>query len=149
MVEKIEFEGPAFYNGRPQKFEFNGDGTTVLAFFPGAFTGACTEEMCAFRDQMSDFETLDTEVVGISVDTPFALQEFADQNNLDFTLVSDQNTDIIQNYGLKAEFPGTGHKIAERAVFIIKDGKVVYRQVMDEPGNLPDLEALKQELKDL
>jgi len=129
MVEDVSFEAPAFSEGENQRFEFDGSGTTVLAFFPGAFTGPCTEEMCNFRDQMSEFKDLDTEVIGISVDTPFALEEFATQNDLEFALVSDQN--------------------AERAVFIVQDDEVVYSEVMDDPHNLPDFKALKRELEDL
>jgi len=149
MVEDISFEAPAFSEGENQRFEFDGSGTIVLAFFPGAFTGPCTEEMCNFRDQMSEFKDLDTEVIGISVDTPFALEEFATQNDLEFALVSDQNAEIAEQYGVQTEFPGLGHKIAERAVFIVQDDEVVYSEVMDDPHNLPDFEALKRELEDL
>lgn len=79
MVDQIGFESAAYHNGETQRFSFNGEGLTILAFFPGAFTGVCTEEMCNFRDSMSEFNEMDAEVIGISVDTPFALEEFADR----------------------------------------------------------------------
>jgi peroxiredoxin len=106
MVGDVSFEAAAYSEGETQRFSFEGTGTTVLAFFPGAFTGVCTEEMCEFRDSMSEFQKLDAEVVGVSVDTPFALEEFAEQNNLDFTLVSDTGKEISEQYGLKTEMPG-------------------------------------------
>ncbi|MFB6116481.1 MAG: redoxin domain-containing protein [Candidatus Nanosalina sp.] len=69
MTDDIEFSGPSVVDGEIEEYDFDGSGTTVLAFFPGAFTGPCTEEMCNFRDEMSEFNDLDAKVVGISVDT--------------------------------------------------------------------------------
>ena len=149
MVNQIKFEAPAYHEGETQRFTFDGEGTTVLAFFPGAFTGVCTEEMCQFRDSMSEFNEMDAEVVGISVDTPFALEEFAEQNDLDFTLVSDTNKEVADQYGVKTEMPGLEYEIATRATFIVKDGEVVYSEVLDDPSNLPDFEKLKQEVQQL
>lgn len=149
MTDDIEFSGPSVVDGEIEEYDFDGSGTTVLAFFPGAFTGPCTEEMCNFRDEMSEFNDLDAEVVGISVDTPFAQKEFADQNDLNFRLVSDTSKDITEQYGVKTEFPDTGHEIAERAVFLVEDGEIVYSEIMDDPHNLPDLEELKQQIRSL
>ena len=146
MVDSLGFSTASVNDGEIEQYSFDGEGTTVLAFFPGAFTPPCTEEMCRFRDQIGDFVELDTEVVGISVDTPFALEEFADKNSLNFRLASDTSREIIEQYGVKTVFPDTGHEIAERAVFLIKDGEIVYREVMDDPHNLPDLDRLKQEI---
>lgn len=149
MTDFSKFKAPAFHNNEVQNFEFNGEGTYVLAFFPGAFTGACTEEMCQLRDSMSDFNELNTEVIGISVDTPFALKEFSDQNDLNFTLVSDTDNEIIENYDVKTQIPDLNYNIAERAVFLIKDGEIKYSEIMDNPENLPDLEALKNKVAKL
>lgn len=146
MKENVEFTSAAYHNGETKIYSFEGEGTTVLAFFPGAFTGVCTEEMCEFRDSMKDFEDLDAEVIGISVDTPFALKEFASKNDLGFTLVSDTSKEISENYGVKTEMPGLEYEIASRAVFIVDDGEVVYSEVLDDPSNLPDFEALKEKL---
>ena len=149
MVNQIMFEAPAYHNGETQRYSFSGEGTTVLAFFPGAFTGVCTEEMCEFRDQMSEFDELDVEVIGISVDTPFALEEFAEKNDLDFTLVSDTDKEISNQYGVKTELPGLGYEIATRATFIVKEGEVVYSEILDDPSNLPDFGSLNDELYSL
>lgn len=147
MVDVLDFSTASVINGEIEDYSFDGEGTTVLAFFPGAFTPPCTEEMCSFRDKMNEFEELDAEVVGISVDTPFALQEFADKNDLNFRLASDTSKEISEQYGVRTVFPDTGHEIAERAVFLVKDGEIIYREVMDDPHNLPDLEKLKQEVQ--
>ena len=146
MTDFSGFSAPAFLNGEVQNFEFDGEGISVLAFFPGAFTGVCTEEMCSFRDSMAEFNDLGAEVIGISVDTPFSLEEFAEQNNLNFTLVSDTGKEIADQYGVKTEMPGLEYEIATRATFIVQDGEVVYSEVLDDPSNLPDFEKLKQEL---
>lgn len=149
MTDFTGFTAPAFLNGEVQNFEFDGQGASVLAFFPGAFTGVCTEEMCRFRDSMNEFSDLDAKVIGISVDTPFALQAFADQNDLNFTLVSDTDAEIADRYGVKTEFPDLGYSIAERAVFLVKNGEVKYSQVMEDMGEIPDMDKLKQEISDL
>jgi peroxiredoxin len=146
MVDQVDFESAAYHNGETQRFSFDGEGLTVLAFFPGAFTGACTEEMCNFRDSMTDFKEMDTDVIGISVDTPFALEEFAEQNDLNFTLVSDPSKEISRNYGVDTVMPSLEYEIANRAVFLVKDGEIIYEERMDDPTNLPDMERLKEEI---
>ncbi len=149
MVDQIDFESAAYHNGETQRFSFEGDGATVLAFFPGAFTGVCTEEMCEFRDSMSEFNEMGTEVIGVSVDTPFALEEFAEQNDLNFTLVSDTSREISENYSVKTKMPGLEYEIATRATFIVQDGEIVYREILEDPSELPDFKALKEQLEKL
>jgi len=149
MVEDVVFEAAAYSEGEIKRFSFEGNGTTVLAFFPGAFTGVCTEEMCEFRDSMSEFRELDAEVIGVSVDTPFALKEFAEQNNLEFTLVSDTDKDISEQYGVKTKMPGLEYEVATRATFIIHDREIVYSEVLEDPSDLPDFGALKEKLGEL
>ena len=149
MVDQVQFKSAAYHNGETQRFSFDGKGLTVLAFFPGAFTGACTEEMCNFRDSMSDFNEMDTEVIGISVDTPFALEEFAEQNELNFTLVSDTSKEISRNYDVDTVMPGLEYEVANRAVFLVKDGEVIYEERIDDPTNLPDMERLKEEIREV
>lgn len=149
MAKKVEFSGASVMDTKIEEYRFDGEGPTVLAFFPGAFTPPCREEMCKFRDEMDEFNDLGTEVVAISVDTPFAQKEFAAQNNLNFRLVSDTSKEISEKYGVKTVFPDTGHEIAERAVFLVNNGEVVYQEVMEDPHNLPDIEQLKQEIRSL
>ena len=148
MVDQVQFKSAAYHNGETQRFSFDGEGLTVLAFFPGAFTGACTEEMCNFRDSMSEFNEMDTEIIGISVDTPFALEEFAEQNDLKFTLISDTTKEISRNYDVDTVMPGLEYKVANRAVFLVKDGELIYEERMDDPTNLPDMERLKEEIRE-
>ena len=147
MVDQVEFESAAYHDGETQRFYFNGEGLTVLAFFPGAFTGACTEEMCNFRDSMTEFNEMDVEVIGISVDTPFALKEFSEQNNLNFKLVSDSSKEISENYGVNIVMPGLEYEVANRAVFLMKNGEVIYEEGLNDPSKLPDMKKLKEEIR--
>ena len=149
IIEDVKFDSAGYSDGETQKISFEGEGLSVLAFFPGAFTGVCTEEMCEFRDSMNDFEELNADVIGISVDTPFALEEFAEQNDLNFTLVSDTSKEISEQYGVKTEMPGLEYEISTRATFIVKDGEVVYSEILDDPSNLPDFKSLKEKLSEL
>lgn len=122
---------------------------TVLAFFPGAFTSVCTKEMCTFRDSMAAFNDLDANVVGISVDSPFSLAEFAKQNNLTFDLLSDADREISKKYGaLHQDFVNVkGLTASKRSVFILdKNGTVKYAWVSDDPGKEPNYEEIKAEL---
>ncbi|MCX6120487.1 MAG: peroxiredoxin [Ignavibacteriales bacterium] len=122
----------------------------VLAFFPGAFTGVCTKELCAFRDAMSNFNDLHAQVVGISVDAPFANKAFATQNNLQFPLLSDYTREVSKQYGgVHEDFAGMkGYSASKRAVFIIDtNGTVKYAWVSENPGVEPDYTAVTQALK--
>ena len=76
-------------------------GTVVLAFFPAAFSSVCTKELCTFRDQLGNLDSLkNTHVLGISVDTPFSLKAFSTQEALGFPLLSDFNKTVIRAYGV-------------------------------------------------
>src|SRR5207245_998862 len=96
---------------------------TVLAFFPGAFTGVCTKEMCRFRDSIGDFSTLNAQVVGISVDAPFSNKAFAAAHDLSFPLLSDYNRAASKAYGgLHEDFSGLrGYTASKRAVFVLDE----------------------------
>lgn len=125
---------------------------TVLAFFPAAFTGVCTKEMCHFRDDLSRFSTIGAQVIGISADTPFVQAEFARQNNLTFPLLSDFNHQAMKAYGVyDGNFLGLLDGIAKRSVFVLdKNGTVVYSWVSDIPGVEPpyaDVEAAVRKLR--
>ena len=116
----------------------------VLAFFPAAFSSVCTTELCTLRDQLGPLNHLaKARVLGISVDTPFALKAFANAERLQFPLLSDFNKEAIRAYdvvnpdmiGLKG--------IAKRAVFVIdREGTIRYREVLDDARNEPDYEKL-------
>jgi glutaredoxin-dependent peroxiredoxin len=128
--------------------EFHGK-NIILAFYPGAFTGVCTKEMCAFRDSMSKFNELNAQVIGISVDGPFANKVFATQNNLQFPLLSDYSRDVSKQYGgVYDDFAGmNGYSASKRAVFVIGgNGIVKYSWISDNPGIEPDYDAISNAL---
>ena len=116
-----------------------GKGGVVLAFFPGAFSGTCTKEMCTFRDSMSNFKTMNAKVLGVSTDTFFALKAWGDQQNLGFPLLSDYNKEVINKYGVVNPDMIGLKNIAKRAVFVIdKNGIVRHREVLEDARNEPD-----------
>jgi peroxiredoxin len=124
--------------------------TTVLAFFPAAFTGTCTKEMCRFRDDHSRLDSLNAQVVGISADTPFVLAEWAKQHNLKQMMLSDFNHEAMKAYGVYdgAFLGGLLNGIAKRSVFVVdKNGKVVYSWVADKPGVEPPYEEVEAAVK--
>lgn len=118
----------------------------VLAFFPGAFTGGCTKEMCTLRDSMSTFNDLAAQVIGISVDSPFANKGFALQNQLTFPLLSDYTREVIKTYcGIHEDFVGLkGYTASKRAIFILDANHIVrYKWIADDPGQEPPYEEIK------
>jgi glutaredoxin-dependent peroxiredoxin len=122
---------------------------TIIAFFPGAFTSVCTQEMCTFRDMYGELEKLNGMVVGISVDAPFAQKAFAEQHGLKFPLLCDFNRETIKKYGVVWKNLGgvEGYDSANRAIFVVDGaGKILYKWVAENPGKLPDFEAIKKAL---
>lgn len=117
----------------------------VLAFFPGAFTAVCTQELCEFRDRMAAFEAVDATVYGVSVDTPFALEEFRERHDLSFGLVSDSNKEIIDAYDVRTDFADLGYYgVAQRAVFVVDDERTVtYAWIAENPAQEPDYDAVE------
>jgi peroxiredoxin len=122
-----------------------GDGPVVLAFFPGAFTGVCTDELCTFQDQLAGFSDVGATVYGVSVDTPFSLQEFAAQEGLEFGLISDSNKELIDDYDVRMDFADFGYYgVAKRSVFVLDaEGEVTYAWVSDDPGVEPDYDEVE------
>ncbi|WP_207588628.1 redoxin domain-containing protein [Halomontanus rarus] len=122
----------------------------VLAFFPGAFTGVCTTEMCTFQDRIAAFDDLDATVYGISVDSPFSQNEFREQNDLSFGLISDFEKEIIDDYDVRMDFADLGvYGVAKRSVFVVDaDGQLTYSWVSDDPGVEPDYDEVEQAVAD-
>ena len=119
----------------------------VLAFFPAAFSSVCTKELCTFRDSLARLNQAKAQVLGISVDTFFALKAFHTDQKLTFPLLSDFNKQTIRDYGVYNEDMIGLKGIAKRAVFVIDaDGKVRYRQVLDDARNEPDYDAVYKAL---
>jgi len=129
--------------------EFTGK-RVVLAFFPGAFTGVCTKEMCTIRDAMASFNAMAAQVVGISIDSPFANKAFVDQNKLAFPVLSDYTKEVSKSYcGLYDDFAGLkGYTAAKRAVFILDAAGIVKNVwICDSPGNEPPYEEITKALR--
>lgn len=125
-------------------------GPVVLAFFPAAFSSVCTTEMCTFRDSAADLSKVGARVLGISTDTFFALKAWADQQKLNFPLLSDYNKDVIRKYGVVNPDMIGLKEIAKRAVFVIDRGGVVrHREVLDDARNEPNYEKVRQSLASL
>lgn len=122
---------------------------TILAFFPGAFTSVCIQEMCTFRDMYSELERMNGTVVGISVDAPFAQKAFAEKHGLTFPLLCDFKRETIRKYDVVWKDLGgvEGYDAANRSIFVVDDaGKVTYGWVAENPGKLPDFDAIRKAL---
>lgn len=124
----------------------------ILAFFPGAFTGTCTQEMCTLRDSIAKMEDLDAQILGISVNDPFSNKAFHEENALNFPLLSDYTREVVRRYGVYHEdFAGLkGYTTAKRSVFILdEDGVIRYKWVTEDPSIEPPYHELEKELKKL
>ena len=122
----------------------------VLAFFPGAFTSTCSHEMTAFRDRIQEVEEVGATLYGISVDSPFALNEFRDKLELPFDLISDAEKEIIESYDIAMDFEELGvYDLAKRAVFVVNSGgDVTYAWISDDPGVEPDYDEVLEAAAD-
>ena len=124
-----------------------GKTATVLLFFPLAFTSVCESELCSIRDSLADYEGVNAQVYGISVDSPFAQEAFAKANGFNFPLLSDFNKEVSAAYDVL--FPELlGFKgVSKRSAFVIsKDGEVIYSESSDDPKQLPNFGAIKAAL---
>jgi len=121
---------------------------TVLLFFPLAFSGVCTDELCTVRDNMKVYESLNANVYGISIDSFFSLKAFKQSQNLNFTLLSDFNKVQSTNFGvLNNDFFGM-IGVAKRSAFVLDgDMRLVHSEILEDAGNLPDFDKIKEALK--
>lgn len=128
-----------------------GKKNVLLMFFPQAFTGVCTEEMCTVTDKFDELSGNDTEVLGISVDGTFVQKAFAKQNNVKYPLLSDFNKEVIKKYDVVQETFAHGMKnTAQRAVVLVgKDGVVKYVEVTENPGVQVNFDKIKEAVKNL
>ena len=117
----------------------------VLHFFPLAFTGVCTTQLCTMRDNFGYYDGLNAQVLGVSVDSPFTLAKFKEDQAYQFPLLSDFNKEVAAAYGaLYEDFLGL-KGIAKRSAFVIdEEGKVIYAEVLEDAGNLPDFAAINK-----
>lgn len=118
----------------------------VVHFFPMAFTGTCTEQLCTMRDSFGFYEGLNAKVVALSVDSPFTLAKFKEEQSYQFPLLSDFNKETSQAYGAYYdEFVFNLKGVAKRAAFVVdEEGNISYAEVLENAGDLPDFNAIKQ-----
>lgn len=123
----------------------------LLMFFPQAFTGVCTQQVCTARDNMSQYGNANAEVLGVSVDSVFTLAKFKETENLNFPLLSDFNKEVSRAYGsLYDEWILDMKGVSKRAAFVIDaQGCIQYAEVLDNPGNLPDFQKIQEVLSAL
>ncbi len=123
----------------------------VLVFFPLAFTGTCTKELCSIRDSIGVYGSLNAQVYGISVDSLFALNKFKEEQNLNFPLLSDFNKVASTAYdSIYAHFFNDMDGVSKRSAFVIdKEGVVRYAEVLENALELPNFEAIQNCLQEL
>lgn len=120
----------------------------LILFFPLAFTGVCTAELCAVRDGIADYNNVDAQVVAISVDSIFTLGKFKAEQQLNFPLLSDFNKEAATAYGSIYEEFVLGMKgVARRSAFVVDgNGTIQYAEVLESAGDLPNFDAIKETL---
>ncbi|WP_344822061.1 peroxiredoxin [Rurimicrobium arvi] len=123
----------------------------VLVFFPLAFTSVCTAELCALRDNISQYVALNATVLGISVDSLFTLDKFKSEQNINFDLLSDFNKNVSETYGTIYEQFAFGMKgVSKRSAFVVdKEGIIRYAEVLEDAGKIPDFDAIQHTLNQL
>ena len=121
----------------------------ILHFFPMAFTGTCTTQLCTMRDNFGYYDGLNAVILGVSVDSPFTLAKFKEENHYQFELLSDFNKEVSAAYGaLYAEFFFGLKGVSKRAAFVIdEDQKIVYAEVLEVATDLPDFAAIAEAVK--
>ncbi len=116
----------------------------VILFFPLAYTGVCTDEMCSVSGGLADYDALDAQVLGISVDSPFAQEAWAEKEGITIPLLSDFNKEVSAAYGSQFEDLIGFKGVAKRSAFVVdKSGVVRFVSVSDDPTELPDFDAIK------
>jgi peroxiredoxin len=121
----------------------------VIHFFPMAFTGVCTTQLCTMRDSFGYYDGLNAQILGISVDSPFTLKKFKEENAYQFPLLSDFNKDVSRAYGAIYEEFVLGLKgVSKRAAFVLdEEQNVIYAEVLEKATDLPDFEAIAEKVK--
>ena len=127
------------------------ESNVLLLFFPLAFTSVCTAELCSVRDNLKQYEDLNAVVFGISVDSPQTLARYKQDQNLNFSLLSDFNKEASKTYDCLYENFSLGMKgVSKRAAFVIdEEGIIRYAEVLENAGLQPNFEAIQQSLKQL
>ena len=155
MALQIGNKAPDFklYNSDKQEVslsDYQGKNVVVL-FFPLAFTGVCTAELCEMRDNIASYSKLNAEILAISVDSLFTLEKFKTDQNLPFHLLSDFNKETSAAYGSLYENFVLGMKgVSKRSAFVVDaEGIVQYAEVLESAGDVPDFVAVQAALAGL
>ncbi len=153
MALQIGDQAPSFKLFNTDKKEvtledFQGKDLIVL-FFPLAFTGTCTTELCTIRDDIANYNNANASIVAISIDSFATLGKFKEDQNLNFDLLSDFNKEVSESYGaLYDEFVLGMRGVSKRSAFVIGgDGKIKYAEVLESAGDLPNFDAIQAALK--
>lgn len=151
----IDTKAPEFtlFNTKQEEVslsDYKGE-TLLILFFPLAFTGVCTTELCSVRDDINTYNNAKAKVVGISVDSLFTLAKFKEEQHLNFPLLSDFNGEVSKAYGaLYDDFAFGMKNVSKRSAFVIdKAGVVRYAEVLESAGDLPNFDAIKAKLGEL
>jgi mycoredoxin-dependent peroxiredoxin len=142
-----DFTLPDYNKEKVSLADFRGDKNVLLVFYPFAFSGVCQGELCQVRDDIGEFQNDDVQVLGVSVDTPFSLKAWADQQGYTFPLLSDfwPHGETAKAYGVFNDAAG----MANRGTFLIDtEGKVRFAEV-NQPGEARDQDAWKRALAEV
>ena len=124
--------------------DYRDNKNVVILFFPLAYTGVCTDEMCSVSAGLADYDALNAQVLGISVDSPFAQEAWAEKEGITIPLLSDFNKEVSAAYGSQFEDLIGFKGVAKRSAFVVdKSGVVRFASVSDDPTELPDFDAIK------
>lgn len=154
-MSKVGQPAPAFslYDSEKNKINLidQKGKNVVLLFFPQAFTGVCTAELCNVRDSISHYNQTNARVYGISVDSVFTLAKFKEEQQLNFPLLSDFNKEVSASYdSLIQDFVLDMKGVSKRAAFVIdKEGIIQYAEILDKVTDLPDFNAIQETLAKL
>lgn len=120
----------------------------VLLFFPMAFTGVCTKELCSMRDSIADYAKLDAQVLAVSVDSVFTLGKWKEEQQFNFPLLSDFNKTVSKKYdSLYKDFVFEMKGVSKRSAFVIdREGAIKYAEVLESAGDIPNFDAVKAAL---
>jgi|SRR5208282_2206681 glutaredoxin-dependent peroxiredoxin len=122
----------------------------LLLFVPLAFTGVCTKEFCSMRDALKDYEGLDCKVFGISTDSPFALDAWAQKEGYQFPLLSDYNKTVARDYETLYDDLMGFKGVCKRSAYVIdREGKIRYASVSEDARVVPNFDEIKACLKQL
>ena len=143
----------ALFNSEKQKVslsDFAGQ-NVLLLFFPQAFTGTCTKELCSTRDNIALYNKVNAQILGISVDSVFTLAKYKEDQNLNFPLLSDFNKTVSTAYGaIYDNFVFDMHGVSKRSAFIVdKQGIIRYAEVLETATDLPNFDAIQKTLLQL